>query len=493
MLCLSLCCHCHAEVIVWLSTNREHLKRSNRIRPAAVTEPESGLETICCCSQAKEKRSSWTYFETEALLEGVQAQRGSSDYDVVTGELAKDDSWDGVVNWEKVRDDSALLVSTLRPPNCSGNGEQCCGACLRHKWEETASTHVRIRDVDVRTEGGTKLLKMLKQKKKMLVRPVLIDFANKLPGGCSLGKFILPDDNFEGRKLRVHKKNSWNSEEISALRKENPSRAPGQWAEMAKRLSDMVHDASLRTADSVKIKFEALYEEARSQVHTPKKSNDVESPLPRSVPKSQRLHSIGLQTGANVLNTMINHKPLLDELVDEIVEVDRQTPFADEQARSLCSHNLNERRLEVLSDLIQVTNLAQLDVSKCGWQRVFFAEPARGSAGKRPDEETKRGMEVENRGLRMEDLLRAAAPCYTQYAKGVNHESKDLARLFSDPEEPGTWGEVHHAIRLDRLVVDCGSTHGVQALRLEQIKDAVDKLKAEYADMASSCSRGIHQ
>ena len=59
-------------------------------------------------------------------------------------------------------------------------------------------------------------------------------------------------------------------------------------------------------------------------------------------------------------------------------------------------------------------------------------------------------------------VLRAAAACYIQVnnqsAKGVNHDTKHLAL-----RPQGHGGEVHDAIRLDRLVVESGSTHGVQA------------------------------
>ena len=184
------------------------------------------------------------------------------------------------------------------------------------------SEHISIHDVDIRTEGGTKLRKMLVglippegcsfgcTKVKKLARKVAIHFADKSGGGsrgdykgCSLAKL----KDFE-TGVTISIPNAYKSLARNGQKKE--------YELIASHNSDPL---------------------ARTQ----SSNREVVEPIPEA---------IGSQIPkASTLPTQ------LGILIERIVEQDRRHgSFVQEQTRSLCSREVNRQRLDVLYDLLRV-------------------------------------------------------------------------------------------------------------------------------------------
>ena len=289
---------------------------------------------------------------------------------------------------------------------------------LLFNHQKMASTFISFHDVDIRTEGGTKLRTLLASlippedgswkctKVQKLERKVAIHFADKSGGvgqgdykGCSLAKL----KDFE-TGVKVH---------IPAAYKALASKGQKDYT-----LLQAGHESLVRT---------------RSSTHLHTGASSAHLPVGTSA-----------ATGAQIPSTTPMPK-LLEALITRIVDQDQRVSksLVEEQARSFCSWEVNRQRLDVLYDLLRVPWVEHLDISGCGFQNVFWTD----SAG-----DSDKSMCVENRGLLLEDLLRSAVAIY-QTGDSDLPPAVSLSSLFLDEKETSTWVKDRDD---ETIVVNCG-------------------------------------
>ena len=411
-------------------------------------------------------------------------------------------------------------ASAAEESNSSSN----CSVATPNK---SGSAYVWVRGVDLRTEGGTRLLKVLKDSSaptckplcrrptlvnSKLARPVILDFADKCPkvlgdrsneqrihGGCSLSKFtdLKPSFRQGGKKYQVKMQKETSASrkltinDMESLEKifTKPSHTP--FTENVRRHFDdlsALGDNKSWSSFSKLLQLIDTYSGADSE------------PEAREWWENDPRHTAHGSTSQVEVEKDTILRDLLKEIAKGIVAKDesdnaatiesdgvahdevQRTYFEDEQRRSAYSLEINERRLEHLDALIRVENVAQLNISGCAWQHVYLDNTGTQSLNAE-SLSSLRGFCVDNRRLFLEDLLRAAVPVYTIHIHTSRRcfksslEEHPLATLFHRP--------LPAHMRRDRIRVHFGSAEVNMTFTLEQIKSGVDELRNQYEEWSA--------